>query len=85
MIGDEIRKVVSAFREQLRGGEPDAQVFVHGFRHLEAMADLADRVEGEPVPLPFRIVPSPDATAPVVDLRAFRPRPAPVRDGGPAA
>lgn len=75
MIGDEIRGVVTALRYQLSTGRPDAEVFVHGFRHLEAMADLADAVEGQPVPLPMRIVPSAEASAQVVDLNAFRPRP----------
>ncbi|MEQ8396449.1 hypothetical protein [Thalassobaculum sp.] len=87
MIGDKIRNVLDAWRDAVIEGDGiPYSMFEAGCVELRDAARMADRIEGVPVEPRFRIVPSTDATAPVVDLDAFRTRrcdPAPQPAGGP--
>ena len=76
MIGDKIRNVLDAWREAIISGDAiiPYEVFEAGCVELRDAARMADAVERRRVPTHLRVVGSDDATAPVVDLLAFRKR-----------
>ena len=76
MIGDKIRNVFEAWGEAIISGDaiPYEVIAARLILELRDAARMADAVERRRVPTHLRVVGSDDATAPVVDLLAFRKR-----------
>lgn len=72
MISEKITSVINRWTTVMREtGTFPYEDFMNGLAELEDAARMAQRLEAKPLPKRFRDVGSEDATADVVNLRAF--------------